>query len=154
MLGDIKEYVSKSSNPEILKNCLVSLKFLSDTNDERQIQELIDHEFHKDLFRFLDNLDSELASLSLKIIDNLIAVSDDQTQELINSGLIGVIAPFLHHKDRQIMKKVCLIYSNILAGNSKQIRLVFAFEEGAIVKELIQKVIEESQEVKSLSSSL
>jgi hypothetical protein len=66
-------------------------------------------------------------SLSIQIpiirtIGNLTTGTDEQTQQLINMGLLPAMLETLHHPKRSIRKEVSWVMSNLTAGTNEQLQ--------------------------------
>ena len=118
-----------------------------DTDDESQLQVIIDLDITRDIIDILTDVDTKYAGLILNIIGRIVLGSSEQAEVVIDAGAIKAVAPLLHHESKEIVKRACWLYSNILADSEDSASFVFQYNKGAIIKDLMEKVLTEGQDV-------
>ncbi len=63
-------------------------------------------------------------SPALRAIGNLILGDDEQTQAIVDAGVLAYAPKLLSNDRSSIVKEGCWMLSNITAGNTKQIQAV------------------------------
>ena len=66
---------------------------------------------------------------SLRIIGNLVAGGDENTDKVTEAGILPRIFSLFAHKRPTVKREICWILSNFTAGTSAQIGEVFKTEE-------------------------
>lgn len=61
---------------------------------------------------------------ALITVGNIVTGDDDQTQVLINHGVLSRLRKLLSHSKKSILKDACFTLSNIAAGNKEQIQAI------------------------------
>lgn len=74
------------------------------------------------LVELLGHSDVVLLRSCLKIIGNIVAGDDEQTQRVVEAGALPYLLKLLRSEHRTILKESCWVLSNIAAGNSAQIQ--------------------------------
>lgn len=115
--------VLKSDNTSAKIDALWALSYISDGADER-IQSVLDGEGI--LVSLIDLLGetSGIVTPALRTVGNIVSGSDEQTQAVIDAGLMLKMQGLLNSSKRMICKETCWVLSNIAAGTHAQIGLV------------------------------
>lgn len=75
-----------------------------------------------------------MVSPALRAIGNLILGTDEQTQVIVDAGVLNYVPNLLNSPKANIVKETCWVLSNITAGNLNQIQAVI--DSGVIPKVL------------------
>ena len=77
------------------------------------------------IINLIENSNSKYIKLcSLRIIGNMISGNANQTQEILNLGVLNVLKKTLFHEKSSIRKETAWILSNICSGTQKQIECI------------------------------
>ena len=77
------------------------------------------------IINLIENSNSKYIKLcSLRIIGNIISGNANQTQEILNLGVLNVLKKTLFHEKSSIRKETAWILSNICSGTQKQIECI------------------------------
>ena len=87
-------------------------------------------------YYFLLSSESNIVTPALRTVGNFVSGNDDQTQAVIDAGLMSKMQTLLNHPKRIIRKEACWVISNIAAGTQQQINTVLK------TKGCMQQVIE------------
>jgi importin subunit alpha-1 len=128
------ELLSKDVSEDVLIDAVWALSYLTDGDDER-IQAVLDSGVAVKLVEFLKNKDSKLLTPVVRCLGNFVTGSDLQTQAVIDAGILPHLKALLESPRKAIRKEACWLVSNIAAGTTKQIGLLFS--QGGIVKRIV-----------------
>lgn len=81
----------------------------------------------------------------MRTIGNIVTGDDQQTQVVINAGVLEALNHIIYHKKKTVRKEVCWSLSNITAGNPAQIQLCLNL---GIIDKLIYILINDDIEIK------
>jgi len=107
---------------------------------ESQIKEVLGMDIGDVLLACLNSKNYRLLIPTLKTIGNIFAGEDEDSQILLNTGIIGGLYHCLENEHHIVRKNAAWVYSNILAGTQDQVQEVFDFEYGIIIDKLIYLV--------------
>ncbi|CAL4176930.1 unnamed protein product, partial [Meganyctiphanes norvegica] len=116
-----------------------SLSYIAD-GDESDIQEVIDIGVLPDVVQYLHYQEARLQKVALRVIGNIITGTDEQTDYVLNSGVLPSLKRLLsthQNLDRTLVKEMIWVISNVCAGTPKQIELVLHFHLVPIILELM-----------------
>lgn len=122
---------------------MYTLSYVTDTDDEVQIEEVLDMDILDDLISRLKSKNPRMRKAIARTIGNITATSDENTEAIISKGFIEALYPLLSDEMVRTRKDVCWCYSNILAGVTSQVRKVFDFEDGKIIEKLFHMAKED-----------
>jgi len=81
----------------------------------------------------------------LRTLGNLVTGDDEQTQQVLNLGLLQHLDRLIYHSKKTVRKEVCWTLSNITAGNSQQIQ---ACLDAGLIEKLINLLIHDEALIK------
>eukprot|EP00043_Microstomoeca_roanoka_P012923 m.125676 g.125676 ORF g.125676 m.125676 type:complete len:516 (-) comp15626_c6_seq1:2158-3705(-) len=112
----------RTQDPEVLANVCWSICYIAEACDD--FLDPICNEFGQ-LFISILQLDSHMAQLpALRALGSITAGEDEQTQAVIELGLLPLCHHLFRSKKANIRKDVCWTLSNICAGSEHQIDAV------------------------------
>lgn len=113
-----------SNDTEILTDACWALSYLSDGTDEK-IQEVIDTDISSRLIELLRHSTPAVHIPALRTAGNIVTGDDDQTEIMINAGILPCLNEMLTNSVKStIRKEACWTISNITAGSLSQIQNV------------------------------
>ncbi|EGD77563.1 hypothetical protein PTSG_08661 [Salpingoeca rosetta] len=112
----------RTQDPEVLANVCWSICYIAEAFDD--FLDPICREFGP-LFIQILSLESHMAQLpALRALGSITAGEDEQTQAVIDLGLLPLCHQLFHSKKANIRKDTCWTLSNICAGSEEQIDAV------------------------------
>jgi hypothetical protein len=97
---------------------------MSDGNNDGGIQAVIDLALFPILLELLDQNDYRISIPILRTFGNMTSGTDNQTQVVVDSGVLARLDPFAHSPKDYIKREVFRIISNILCGTYQQIQSI------------------------------
>ena len=114
------------------------LSFMTE-NYKKSISVILDSNILPLLFKFL-NLDTSHIVLSvLRIIGNIASGNANQTQLLIDNGVLNYLKQTIYNQKKSIRKESAWILSNIAAGTQKQIEILINENFLPLLNDVIKK---------------
>ncbi|KAL3109514.1 hypothetical protein niasHT_011669 [Heterodera trifolii] len=93
-----------------------------------------------DMVTFISSGHDSLIAPALRVLGNFVTGSDDQTQAVIDTGILsGAIAQLMLSNSTTFVKDCCWLISNVLAGNTAQIQDVIDAQLLPILLSVLQK---------------
>mmetsp|Transcript_471 Transcript_471/g.554 ORF Transcript_471/g.554 Transcript_471/m.554 type:complete len:545 (-) Transcript_471:45-1679(-) len=117
-------------------DALWALSYISDGSDER-IQSVLagGNSFLEHLKKVLLDGKQKLIAPALRILGNFASGSENQTQAVVDAGILGAAPQVLDSENKNVRKEMCWLISNITAGTQKQIGTFLK------VPKLVEKVV-------------
>ena len=128
ILQDDKEFLSDA--------CFI-LCFITE-NYKEGIKELMELEILENIIKLLDCNVAYIQITSLRLIGNIAAGNANQTQKLIDLGLLSQLKKTIINPKKSIRKETAWILSNIAAGTQKQIENLISEDFLPIFQRIIQ----------------
>lgn len=113
-----------------------AFSYLTDGENERIDVLLEQKDVVGALVRHLDSRSSTLIAPALRTLGNIVTGTDEQTQIVIESGILPTMLKLLQHPKKSLRKEACWLLSNIAAGTRKQITALL--NEPRLVPEVLQ----------------
>jgi hypothetical protein len=118
---------------------------MSDGNNDGGIQAVIDLALFPILLELLDQNDYRISIPILRTFGNMTSGTDNQTQVVVDSGVLARLDPFAHSPKDYIKREVFRIISNILCGTYQQIQSII---DCGLIPVVVQYLSEGSYAVK------
>lgn len=112
---------------DFLSDACYILCFITE-NYKEGIQELMEFDILEIIIKLLDCDVTQVQIICLRIIGNIAAGNANQTQQLIDLGLLDHLKTTIFSKKKIIRKETAWILSNIAAGTQKQVETLIAEE--------------------------
>ncbi|CAG9325317.1 unnamed protein product [Blepharisma stoltei] len=122
------------SDIETLSNCLWAFAILSEESVDAG-QKLIDLGATSRIFEFINDKESELQLPAIRIVGNISAGPDPQTEFILNSQAPILLAKELKSNRKSIRKEAVWSLSNLCVGTEAQLEILFKL---GIFKGIIQ----------------
>ncbi|CAG9320916.1 unnamed protein product [Blepharisma stoltei] len=110
-------------NLQIFHSCLCVLSNIANLDNEK-IQLIVDNEFHIYGFEGLKSNQNCIIYDSLKFLGIICSGNHDQTQVIIDLGILDIIETLIDNECNQIDDEIYFTLANIAAGNSSQLELL------------------------------
>jgi len=160
------------TTPDAQSDALWTLSYLSDGSDKR-IQAIVDWQVAPQAIAALETNTSALMAPALRVLGNIVTGNAEQTQAVLDAGILGVILPLLEHTrvctllqytfacspiqpltricfrllpQKTLRKEATWLLSNIAAGTSAQKMEIF--ERPKIVAALVDMAQSATWEVR------
>jgi len=138
----LQVFIKNNEDEEVQLNCMWALVYLTEVDDEQQLQEIINMQVFPELNKNLACNNPKIITPTLRIIGHIINGTDEQAEAIINTELVATLYPLLSHEARVVVKETAWVYSNILAGTRSQARDVFEWNDGKIIDKLFTLIQE------------
>lgn len=126
------------NNDDAKADALWALSYISDGDDER-IQLVNGEEGILESLIDLLGKNSSVVTPALRTIGNIVSGSNEQTEAVLDAGLMSQMKGLLNSSKRMICKEACWVLSNIAAGTHQQIGIVLK------TKGIMGRVVEMAQ---------
>ncbi|CAD8087573.1 unnamed protein product [Paramecium sonneborni] len=130
----LSEILIISEDEEILTDTCLGLSYLS--QDENLIDILIQQRIIEKLILLLNSDKQSLIIYSLRTLGNILTGSEEQTNIVINFGIIQAFEKLIKNKSQKIRREVCWSLSNIAAGTSYQVKQII--QNDSLLKSLFE----------------
>ena len=109
--------VLNNTMDEILTDACWCISYISD-GGARTIPRIMESGVTERLVQLMAHPNSGVAIPSLRSIGNFVTGADEQTDVVLNNGVLQVLDSLLEHQEQMIRKETVWTISNICAGNS------------------------------------
>jgi importin subunit alpha-6/7 len=134
-----------TSKPDIVADALWALSYASDGDDDR-IQACMNTGCTTKLVEILNEGNPKLITPALRTLGNFVTGNAQQTQTVIDAGIMEVALKLLLNDKRGVRKEACWLLSNISAGTQSQIGTIFKHKK--IIINLVDFAINAGWEVR------
>jgi hypothetical protein len=135
----------KVNDEEVLINVLWTFSYLSDGENEK-IQNIIDLGVVPDIINCTNKKTVNVATPALRCVGNMLTGTDIQTDFLLKYHVITYLLNQLNSNRRVFRKEACWAFSNLLAGDYRQIQEVLDTEK--VIKRLVEIIYNDDPDVK------
>lgn len=136
---------SMKSKYDVLADVLWALSYASDGDDDR-IQAVMDTDCIASLVSILSEGNPKLLTPALRTTGNFVTGNAQQTQVVIDAGVLNVAESLLRNEKRGVRKEACWLLSNISAGTQSQVGSLF--KQKQVITLLVEYATSESWEVR------
>jgi len=120
---------------QVVQDACWALSYLSDSANEL-VDELLSYAVVLPrLVDLLGHVEATVVTPALRTLGNIVTGTDEQTQMVLDAGLLSVFHKLLCHAKPNIVKEACWTLSNITAGSQAQIQ---ALLDASLVAPLIE----------------
>jgi importin subunit alpha-6/7 len=114
--------IMNSTVTEIITDALWALSYISDGDDER-IDAILkaDNNVPTKLVELVSTGTTALMAPAVRILGNFASGSEEQTQAVLDAGLLSIAHDILTSGKKTLRKEMCWLLSNIAAGTPKQV---------------------------------
>jgi importin subunit alpha-6/7 len=121
-IAALKYLICNSNIDDIVTDALWALSYISDGEDAR-IDAIIqgDKGITKKLVELVDSKKPQVIAPALRVLGNFVSGNEEQTQEVIDAGVLNVVMNIINGQKKNLRKEMCWLLSNIAAGTQKQI---------------------------------
>lgn len=139
--------VSNSPVDDITTDALWALSYISDGEDAR-IDAIIraDSTITTKLVEHVGSGKAQIVAPALRILGNFVSGNEEQTQAVIDAGVLGVAMSILNGQKKNLRKEMCWLLSNIAAGTQKQIATLVGTKQ--IAEQLVNMAVEADWETR------
>ena len=128
----------QSPDTHVVTDACWALSYISDGDDERKINKILEAGVCAIAVRLLNHQTSSVQTPALRVIGNIVTGDEIQTQLAISSGCLPALKMMLDtNTKKSIKREVCWTLSNITAGNRSQIEAVL---EAGVIDSLIHQM--------------
>ena len=117
-----------------------SVDMISSLANAGYVDRIIKSGLIRQLVSFLSHDEDELKALTLHALGNIVIEDDEQTQAVLNEGVLNYLPELLLSKNEKIVKDALWVSSNITAGNRRQIQAVL---DAGLIPSIIKALGEE-----------
>lgn len=124
-IGPLSTLLRRKVNLDVAVDSVWALSYLADgENDRIDAIMTIDPEITQALVNKLADSPLNLLTPLVRTLGNFVTGTDEQTQAVVDAGVIQHMARLLGHNNRNIRKEACWLLSNIAAGSTGQLEAV------------------------------
>ncbi|VDO51713.1 unnamed protein product, partial [Schistosoma margrebowiei] len=134
LLPYLNRLLQYEGNKNVIVDTAWALSYASDA-----VNEFIDDIIGSGCVPLLLRLLANLISPSLRAIGNLVIGTDEQTQAILDAGLLTYIPALLNNEKSTVVKEACWVVSNITAGSVDQIDMVISHNIIPCILEIFYK---------------
>ncbi|CAI2363397.1 unnamed protein product [Moneuplotes crassus] len=116
----INEFFKINDIEEIIIECARAISYISDAG-EQTINKMLKLGMAKILSLHLNSSNVKIIFPLVRTLGNFVTGDDEETQFVIDEGVLPNLHTLLSHPDKVIVKEVCWALSNICAGTISQI---------------------------------
>jgi importin subunit alpha-1 len=123
----IKSVYKLDKDYEFLVDACWILSYMTE-HHKKSIRKILDLNVMSKILTFLDYPMVYIQLPCLRIIGNIVSGNAQQTQSIIDAGVLNYLKKTIFHEKRSIRKESCWIISNIAAGTQQQIECLISAE--------------------------
>jgi len=133
------KYILNGAPEDVFIDALWALSYCSDGPDDR-IADVMELDIHKQLVDILNSgAKSKILIPALRTVGNFVTGTTEQTQMVVDAGILEVCGKLLYHPRQCIRKETCWLVSNVAAGTTAQINKVIH------KRSVLQNIVESSK---------
>lgn len=114
-------HLLKMDNKEALMDACWALSYLSDGPNERVRAVMAGEGITSNIVALLQHDSHSILSPAVRVLGNFVSGDDEETQAVLDAGVLNHVNRLLTFPNRGIRKETCWLLSNIAAGNQNQI---------------------------------
>ncbi|KAL7058649.1 hypothetical protein AAHC03_013139 [Spirometra sp. Aus1] len=139
LLPVLNKLLGYSQSVDVVIDAAWALSYASDSANDF-INDILASNCVPPLIKLLGSGTPGLISPALRAIGNLVLGDDDQTQAIVDAGVLAYMPNLLNSDRSSIIKESCWMLSNITAGNIPQIQSVI---DAKIVPRVLELMLKE-----------
>ncbi|CAD8106015.1 unnamed protein product [Paramecium sonneborni] len=143
LISILSEIIISTDNEEQLIEVIWGLSYL--TQDIYEIHMQIDMKVIQKLTLLLNSTKHTLIIPALRTIGNILAGNDEQTNQVLQTGVLQSFEKLLQHKKKSVRRDVIWSLSNIVAGTISQIKLII--RNDSLLKPLFKQAKKNNLEI-------
>mmetsp|Transcript_30994 Transcript_30994/g.54385 ORF Transcript_30994/g.54385 Transcript_30994/m.54385 type:complete len:312 (+) Transcript_30994:723-1658(+) len=132
----VSSIILQCSDEDTLIDAIWAFSYLTDAANDRIDMILQQKDVVVSLVKHLKSRSSTLVAPALRVLGNIVTGDDEQTQAVMDAGILPQLLPLLQHPKKSLRKETCWLISNIAAGNRKQISALL--NEPRLIAEVLQ----------------
>jgi len=113
-----------------------ALSYITDGDNERIDILVQQKQVVPVLVGYLSHRSAQLIAPALRTLGNIVTGNDEQTQLVLDSGILPNMLNLLQHPKKALRKEACWLISNVAAGSKAQISMLL--DEPRLIPEVLQ----------------
>ncbi|CAK59170.1 unnamed protein product (macronuclear) [Paramecium tetraurelia] len=144
LMSILSEIINNIEDEELLIDACWGLSYLSE--QENHIDTLIGFGIVDKLALLLQSEKQSLVIPALRIIGNILTGNEEQTNHVLNTGVLSKFEILLKHKNKAIRREICWSLSNIAAGTAAQVKQII--RNDSLLSSLFEELEKGTPEIK------
>lgn len=124
-ISPLASLLRRDVTAEVVVDAVWALSYLADGENDR-IQTIMntDPDIARALVEKLGDSSLPLLTPTVRTLGNFVTGTDEQTQAVVDAGVINHMLHLLSHSNKNIRKESCWLLSNVAAGSKEQLEAV------------------------------